>query len=184
MYRATVILISEQFTPLLGIDMKTKNDITLKVDFKKSRNLSLQTDRYDMNEDKSTEYVFGFGYTIKEVAFSSKKKKKKRRPAKKDDSKVTFGRKTGGAKNHDLNIAFNFSLRDNIRINYKLDEDRDPEPLSGNKTLTISPSADYQLNENLKLRLFFDYTNTKPYVSNQFERTTMRGGITVQFQLN
>jgi cell surface protein SprA len=183
-YEIPTILISEQFTPLLGIDMKTKNDITLKVDFKKSRNLSLQTDRYDMNEDKSTEYVFGFGYTIKEVAFSSKKKKKKRRPAKKDDSKVTFGRKTGGAKNHDLNIAFNFSLRDNIRINYKLDEDRDPEPLSGNKTLTISPSADYQLNENLKLRLFFDYTNTKPYVSNQFERTTMRGGITVQFQLN
>lgn len=184
-YEIPTILINEQFSPLLGIDIKTANDITVKLDFKKSRSLSLQTDRYDLNEDKATEYVFGFGYTIKDVVFNFGGKKKRRR--KKDDNKegnLIFGRKTGGAKNHDLQISFDFALRDNIRINYKLDEDRDPEPLSGSKTLSISPSASYQLNENLNLRLFFDYTNTKPYVSNQFERTTMRGGLTVQFQLN
>ncbi|MDX1684555.1 MAG: cell surface protein SprA [Saprospiraceae bacterium] len=186
-YEIPTILVNEQFSPLLGVDIKTKNDITLKVDFKKSRSLSLQTDRYDMNEDKATEYVFGFGYTIKDVEFNfgGRKKRRRRRDDDKDkDGGLIFGRKTGGARNHDLQLSFDFSLRDNIRINYKLDDERDPEPLSGSKTLTISPAASYQLNENLNLRLFFDYTNTKPYVSNQFERTTMRGGITVQFQLN
>ena len=187
-YEIPTIVINEQFSPLLGVDFKTKNNISLRVDFKKSRNLSLQTDRYDLNEDKTTEYTVGFGYVIQGVKMFGKKKKRRGRGAKdedEDDNKLLkLGRNTGGAQANDLEITFDFSLRDNIRINYKLDEDRDPEPLSGNKTLTISPAVNYQLNQNLRLRFFFDYTNTQPYVSNQFERTTMRGGITVQFQLN
>jgi cell surface protein SprA len=159
----------------------------MRLDFKSSRNLSLQTDRYDLNEDKTTEYTVGFGYVIQGVKMFGKKKKRRGRGSKEEEDQsklLKLGRNTGGAQANDLEITFDFSLRDNIRINYKLDEDRDPEPLSGNKTLTISPAVNYQLNQNLRLRFFFDYQNTQPYVSNQFERTTMRGGITVQFQLN
>jgi len=185
-YEIPTIVVNEQFSPLIGIDLKTKNDISMRFDYKKSRNLALQTDRYDLTEDKSTEYTIGFGYLVKGVKiFKKKKKRRKKKDDDEDSNKILkLGRKTGGSQTNDLEFTFDFSFRDNIRINYKLDEERDPEPLSGNKTLTISPAATYQLNQNLKLRLFFDYTNTKPYVSNQFERTTMRGGLTIQFQLN
>ena len=73
------LVITEQFSPLLGLDMRLKNDMTLRVDFKKSRNLAMSFIDYQLSETKTTEYVVGFGYRMKNVVlpFLSGKKRKK-----------------------------------------------------------------------------------------------------------
>ncbi|HFC00056.1 MAG TPA: cell surface protein SprA, partial [Phaeodactylibacter sp.] len=80
------VVISEQFSPLIGIDVKTSNDMTFRLDFKKARDLrmSFGVDS-KLLENRTTEYVIGFGYRLKDVIipFLSKKKKRKKRKKKK-----------------------------------------------------------------------------------------------------
>ena len=61
------VMINEQFQPLLGIDMKLKNDMTMRIDFKKSRQLAMSFIDYNLNETRSNAYTVGFGYRLKNV---------------------------------------------------------------------------------------------------------------------
>ena len=57
------------------------------------------------------------------------------------------------------------------------------EPVRGNYALNISPSAEYQINTRLGLRLFFDYRQNIPRTSAGFPRTDTSGGLVVRFKL-
>ena len=179
------VSISEQFTPLLGLRITTVNEIDVTLDFKKSRNLDLRTTSFDLNETKTTEYVVGFGYTIKDMKISFKKKKR-RRGKSRDQGGGFLGIGSDKDKkpvSNDLVFAFDFSLRDDITQNHRLDQTRKAVPTRGMKSIRISPAVDYTLNRNLTLRLFFDYNKSTPYTSNSYPITTMRGGVTVRFNL-
>ncbi|MEJ0080460.1 MAG: hypothetical protein WDM78_05780 [Puia sp.] len=56
------ITISEQFAPLIDLDMQFVNQLQAKFSFSKSRQLSLSLIDYQMSESRSTEYVFGLGF--------------------------------------------------------------------------------------------------------------------------
>jgi len=75
------LVINEQFAPLLGLDVRLHNEMTFKVDFKKSRSLALSLQDNSLNETRSDEYVIGWGYRMKDVYIAflkgGKKKKKK-----------------------------------------------------------------------------------------------------------
>ena len=83
----------------------------------------------------------------------------------------------------DLDINFNMSLRDDVTYAHRLDEGIF-EPTRGNYALSLSPSAEYQINRQLSLRLFFDYRRNVPKTSAGFPRTDTSGGIMVSFRLN
>ena len=184
------LTITEQFSPLIGIDIKTINDMTFRVDFKKSRNLDADFQTNVLTENRTTEYVAGFGYRLKDVIipFLTGKKKKKKGSKKSTKKASPGGRGARGAnsnvpKGNDLNIKFDFSFRDNITINHYLDQDL-AEPTRGTRDISINPSVDYQVNKRLNLRLFFDYRKTVPKTSAAYPITNTAGGITVRFSLN
>ena len=83
-----------------------------------------------------------------------------------------------------MTIAFSFSLIDDISLVHELDFAETSERTRGARTLSFSPSVDYIMNENLTLRAFFEYTGTRPYVSNNFPFTAMNGGIMMRMTLN
>jgi cell surface protein SprA len=187
------VVISENFTPLFGLDMKFKNDMQIKADFKKSRVLAMSFIDYNLNETQTTGYVLGFGYRIKNVDIpfltgskkgkkgsSKKSKKAKNKPATPGTPPTPAG---GGAQAHDLNIKFDFEYRDDLTIIHSLQRG-EAQPSRGSETLSINPSIDYQLNKRLSLRLFTDYRRTIPKTSQSFPITTVSGGVTVQFKLN
>jgi cell surface protein SprA len=82
-----------------------------------------------------------------------------------------------------MDIQFNFGLRDNVTYASKPDQGI-REATEGNRVLTFSPSLEYQVNEQLSLRAFFDYRKSVPYNSLGFPQTTANGGVVVRFQLN
>jgi cell surface protein SprA len=53
------VTISEQFAPLLEVDMTFTNQLSTRVEFKKSRQLSLSLIDYQLAENRSTEYTIG-----------------------------------------------------------------------------------------------------------------------------
>ena len=188
------VVISEAFQPLLGLDVKFKNGMTLKADFKKSRTLAMSFVDYNLNETNATGYAGGFGHRIKNVDIpfltgskkgkssgSSKKKKKK-------DTGVPTpptgpGAGSGSSQAHDLNIKFDFEYRDDVTKVHSVQRPQ-AQPSRGSTTWSINPSVDYQLNRRLALRLFVDYRKTVPKTSQSFPITSVSSGVTVQFKLN
>ena len=55
------VVISEGFNPLIGVDVKTKNDITANFNVANTRNLSLNLIDFQLIESNSKQTTFGFG---------------------------------------------------------------------------------------------------------------------------
>ncbi|MCC7246170.1 MAG: cell surface protein SprA [Saprospiraceae bacterium] len=190
------VVINEQFAPLFSVDVKLKNEMTFKADYKKSRTLALSFIDYQLAETRSTSYTGGFGYRMKNVnipfltgkkalkakAKSSKKKKKKTPPPGTTTPPAPGG--TTPTQGNDLNFKFDFEVRDDITVNHRLDLPVEAEPTRGARTISINPSVEYALSQRLKLRLFTDYRKTVPKTSQSFPITTINGGVTVQFSLS
>ncbi len=189
-FEIPAIVITEQLSPLIGIDLRTQNNISLRAEVKKTRNLQMSFLDNGLNETKTSEYVVGFGYRLAEVRLPFFKKLQNQKP--KDEPLVppSGGRSSGGRggasgprNNGDLDISFDFSLRDDITTRYLLDQPIN-EPTRGTKAISISPAVEYQVNKQLALRLFFDYRRTEPKISQSFPITNTSAGIVVRFTLN
>ncbi|MFI5140337.1 MAG: cell surface protein SprA, partial [Sphingobacteriales bacterium] len=166
LYNMPSVIISEQFAPLIGIDMTFKNNVTAKFDFKMSRTLTMSFADFQMIELNSKQFTIGAGYKIKGL-------------------KLPFKMPGTGKKirlDNDLNFRFDFSYRDNVAINHRIDQGP-PEITQGATTITIQPSIDYVVNKQLSVKLFFDETNTVPKISSSYPTTNIKSGITFRFNL-
>lgn len=163
-YNMPSIIINEQLSPLIGVDMMFKNNLTVKFDYKKSRSLAINFADFQMVETNSSQITFGAGYKVKGLKLPIKIKGKKIR------------------LDNDLNFRFDFSYRDNVTINHRIDE-LQPQVTQGNTTITIQPSIDYIINKRMNVRLFFDQTRSIPKISTGFPTVNTRGGLTFRFSL-
>lgn len=193
------VVINEAFQPLLGIDVKLKNEMTFKVDFKKQRTLAMSFIDYQLAETRSSSYTAEFGHRIKNVNIpfltgkktgaKGKTKSKKKSSKKKAPTKPTTGPTPPpgggtGQQANDMNFKFSFEIRDEETVNHRLDQSSEAEPTRGQRTVNISPSVDYALNKRLKLQLFARYGKITPKTSQSFPITTFNTGVTIQFSLN
>ena len=189
------ITISEGFSPLIGIDIETKNKMSFNFSYDTRRDLNMNLFTYQLAETKNKNYKAGFRYTLQDIQFEwlrSKKKKGRGKKAGEEEGKKNLGNqflgrnsgKTYGSSSpQDLNIQFDFSLADDITVNHILDQDIH-DPIRGQYSLRINPSVDYQMNERLNLRLFVNYTRNKPKTSQTPPTTNVDGGLQVSFSLN
>lgn len=177
------VLIEEQFAPLIGIDVKTKNDMTFSFAYNKRRGLQMGFISYELAETRSTTVDFGFEWTMKNVrigflpGFNSQANKKKK------SGSNGSGQGNSTKLGNDLNILFDLSLSDNLTVNHLLDQEAAARPTRGSKDITISPSLSYDVNKNINLRFFVDYRRQSPYVSNAYVVVSTQGGITVRVSL-
>ncbi len=183
------LTITEQFAPLIGIDVKTKTDMNLNFEYRKSRDLGMNFNGKELVHQSTEEIVFGFGYTFENVDIpfltrSGGNKKKK----KKSDNKANKILKLGGSgkvtdnRGQEMLVNVDFSFRDDIVWNFNVDGSQ--EATRGSQTIRVNPSVEYDVNQNLALRLFFDYSKTVPVVFNSFPLTNAQGGLMLRFKLN
>ena len=90
---------------------------------------------------------------------------------------------SGGNEASDLTFEFDFSYRDDITGNHRFDNGNFLVT-RGLRSIRLSPSVDYDINDNLNLRLFFDHSFTNPKISSSFPITSSQGGLQLQFTLN
>lgn len=165
-YQISQVAITEQFVPLFGIDMTWNNNILSKIEFKRSRNLALSFTNNQLTEINSNEFIIGFGYRFK-------------------DFELIFRGGGGGPSQRyksDLNLRADISVKDNKTILRRIDEGI-TQISAGQQMITLNTSADYQMNERLTVRLFFNKVITNPYVSNQYSSSTTNGGLSLRFTL-
>jgi len=156
------ITIQEAFDPLIGADMTFTNQLSLRFEYKKSRQLSLSLIDYQLAETRSTEVTFGFNY------------RKKGMPLIKRLGKMKL--------DNDATFRIDFSLRDDATANSKLDQGT-AFGTAGQKVIRIAPSIDYILNNRVSLKFYFEQNRNIPKISNAFPITNTRGGLQVRVSL-
>lgn len=181
------LVISESFNPLVGLDMRFKNELSMNFQYKTSRNLAMSFIDYQLSEQNTTEIEVGFGWNFKNfklIEFFKKKKKKddNRTKTKTGNFDVNFDFGKTIAKD-ELNLTCDVSFRDDKTINHILDQNQSVAT-RGMRTIRISPAVEWIPNNRLTFRLFFDYTQTTPAVSTSFPITSLKGGLNIRFSLS
>jgi cell surface protein SprA len=161
------LTISERFSPLIGIDVQTTNQINFKLDYGRSRTISLSLIDFQVSEVRSVELTVGAGY---------------RKRGLKLPFKVPFSKSSSKELSNDLTFRFDLTYRDNATSNNILDQ-RNTIPTGGQKILSINPSIDYVLNNRIRLRFFFEQNRVTGYIATPPPVVNTRAGVQVNISL-
>lgn len=163
-YEINVITVSEQFSPMINVAMNWKNSLNSRFEWRKSRTVSLNLTGNQVTDHRINELVVGAGYRF-------------------DDVQIIL--KTGAGQRvlrSDLNLRFDFSVRDNKTVVRKLIEDVN-QPVAGVKVFTIGATADYVLSDRFNLQIFADHNLNNPFVANTFPTSNTNFGFSLKFTL-
>jgi len=155
------VSISEQFGPLLGVDITLENNILVKVEYKKDRNASLSMANNQITEVKGNELSIGSGYTFRQVRIPFIKRRVQ----------------------SDIDTRIDFSVRNNNTIIRKIVEGVN-QLTSGQRIFSVKFTADYKISTKLNFRLFYDYIATNPLISTTFPTTNTNAGFSLRFILS
>ncbi len=158
------VSISEQFAPLIGIDMTFKNSLLLKVEYKQSRNVALSFTNNQITETTASELTCSAGYRIKDIKIGF----------------VFSGMKRQVVS--DMNITAGFGLKKNMTVLRKIVENIN-QVSAGMLTMTINFAADYQISSRVGLKFYYDQVINRPKISNQYDNMNFETGISVRLML-
>ncbi|WP_414691870.1 cell surface protein SprA [Pedobacter sp. UBA4863] len=164
MYQFAQVSISEQFAPLVGVDTRLKNNMTLNFEINKTRLLGLSLANSQLAHLSENNVVFGLGYRTTKFRFP-------------------FGLFKDLKMDNNMDFKLDVSVRDNKTVIYRADI-VEAEVSSGAKNITLRPSVDYVLNQRFNVRLFYDSNITKPYTSQSFNTSFSNFGFSLRVTLN
>jgi cell surface protein SprA len=159
----STVSISEQWSPLIKLDMTLKNSILVSFEFKKDRNLSLGLTSKTITEVAGREIVGGLGYRVPNLKLGNAQIKGK--PIKSD-----------------LNLKLDLSFRKNETVIRRIVEEVS-QSTAGTNIISIKVSADYVISEKINIRLFYDRIMNKPVISSSFPTTNTNAGVSLRLTL-
>jgi cell surface protein SprA len=163
-YQYSQVTIAEQFSPLIGIDTRLKNNLTANFEVGRSRLLGLSLANSQLAQLSENNMVFGVGYRTTKFRFP-------------------FGWFSQLKMDNNMDFKLDVAVRDNKTVIYRADI-TEAEVSSGAKNITLRPSVDYILNQRFNVRLFYDSNITKPYTSQTFNTSFSNFGFSLRITLN
>jgi cell surface protein SprA len=160
------ISISEQFSPLIGVEATFTNQLSTRFEYKKSRTLSLSLVDYQLAENHSTEFTVGADWRRRGVPIFKNLK---------------IG-KNGKKLDNDITFRFDYSLRDDATANTKLDQNTS-FGTAGQKVIRLAPSIDYVVNNRVNLKFYFEQNKVIPKIATTAPITTTRAGVQIRISL-
>jgi len=166
-YRIQQITISEQLAPLIGLDINWANNWTSRLQYSTNRNVSFSFSNLQTAEIRDRDFTLGIGYRAKEVEIPFLRIRNKR---------IVL--------DNDLNFRFDMSIKSNRSVIARLDQGaEDAENVGGNKLISIKPTLDYVIDNNLTIRLFFNKNITKPVISTSYPTEFTSVGFSIRYTL-
>jgi len=163
LYVINQVAITERFAPLIGINLRTKNRLDFRIEYRKERNLALQLSNAQVTELNRKDFVLDVGY-------------------RKQGFKIPWkiGGKTVTLEN-DLTFRLALSLGESEIVQRKIEESN--TITSGNLNFQLSPTISYVVNDRLNVQVYFERNINEPKVTNSFKRATTRFGTQISFSL-
>lgn len=183
MYDVSTVSLNESFSPLFGLDMTFSNNLSAKVEMRKSRVLMLSMTSQQLNETRSNDIVIGFGYKIADLKlFKPKKTVRPQKGSRNDAARKEATASKGFANN--FNVRLDFTFRNQSSLNRDILTSLS-QATNGNKAVQVSFSADYALSKYLTLTAYYDRQLNKPLLtSSSYPVTTQDFGVSIKFILN
>jgi len=162
-YVISQVLISEQFSPLIGINLRTKGRLSANFQYKTKRDLAMNISNAQITELNSKDVSFELGYT----------KNNLRLPVKSQGRTVVL--------KNDVTFRLNMTISDSKTIQRKIDDLN--TITNGNINFQLRPNISYVVNQKLNIQLYYERTVNEPLVSNSYRRATTRFGTQIRFSL-
>jgi cell surface protein SprA len=162
-YVISQVLIAEQFTPLIGVNLRTKSRLTARAEYKTKRELALNVSNAQITEVNTKDVSMEIGYTKNNLKLP-----------------IRSQGRTYVLKN-DVTFRMNLTISDQSTIQRKIDELN--VLTNGNINFQLRPNISYVVNQKLNIQAYFERTINEPQVSNSFRRSTTRFGFQVRFSL-
>jgi cell surface protein SprA len=162
-YVISQVMISEQFSPLIGINVRTKKKLNLKFEYKTKRDLALNISNSQVTELNSKDWSVDIGYTKNNMKI----------PFKVDGRVITL--------KNDITFQMNMSVTNNRTIQRKIAEVN--TVTNGNINFQLRPNVSYLVNQKLRVQAYMERSVNEPLVTNSFRRSTTRAGFKILFNL-
>ncbi|MBX2895025.1 MAG: cell surface protein SprA [Cyclobacteriaceae bacterium] len=162
-YVISQVMISEQFSPLIGVNLRTKKKLNFKFEYKTKRDLALNISNSQVTELNSKDWSVSLGYT----------KNNMRLPFKSDGKVITL--------KNDVVMQMDMSVTNNRTIQRKIAEVN--TVTNGNINFQLRPNVSYLVNQKLRVQAYMERSVNEPLVTNSFRRSTTRAGFKIIFNL-
>ena len=154
-YIINQVSISEQYSPLIGINVRTNNNATFRIDYKKSRNLTLQMSNLQVAENVREDWSFEAGIGGKNIKL----------PFRVRGSVITI--------ESDIGLVGSFSIGSNRTFQRRISGES--TETAGSRSLRFRTTLRYGLMDNLDLNLYYERSKNDPVVGSFLRRTTSIG---------
>ncbi|WP_425390186.1 cell surface protein SprA [Ekhidna sp.] len=162
-YIINQVMISEQFVPLIGFNVRTKNNISTRLEFRKSRNLALNMSNAQITETVNNDVTLDIGYS--KVGFKL--------PWKFQGRTITL--------ENDLTMRVAASVRESKTVQRKIFDSS--TVTNGNLTWQVRPTITYKINNQLDFTFYMERNVTDPKVLSSYKRATTAFGVQLRFGL-
>jgi cell surface protein SprA len=142
--------------------MTFTNQLSTRVEFRKTRQLSLSLVDYQLAENRSTEFTIGADWRVKGM------------PLIKKIGKMTL--------DNDVTFKLDISVRDDATANSKLDQNSS-FGTAGQKVIRINPTIDYVINSRIRASIYFEQTRNIPKIATSAPITNTRAGLQLRISL-
>jgi cell surface protein SprA len=159
------VSLTEQFSPLIGINAAMNNSMTAKAEYRKQRNLALNLSSTQLIEAATDEFVVGVGYLLKDFDVILRLKNDKQTSIK-----------------NDLKLSADLSYK-NIKTLLRKVEENLTQASSGNKLFTLKVIADYVFSSKVNIQLFYDKQMSTPLISSSYPVSSSNFGVSFKFML-
>lgn len=164
-YDISNISLTEQFSPLIGVNVAMNNSMTGKLEYRKQRNLALNLSSTQLIEAATDEFVVGLGYLLKDF-----------------DVILKLKNQTQTSVKNDLKLSADLSYKDIKTLLRKVDSNI-TQASSGNKLFTLKIIADYVFSSKLNIQLFYDKQSSSPLISSSYPVSSTNFGMSFKFML-
>ena len=164
-YDISSVSLTEQFSPLIGVNAVLKNSMTTSLKYGKQRTLALNLSSTQLIESATDEFTLGIGYVLKDFDVILKLKNNQQSRVK-----------------NDLKLNADVSYKDIKSLLRKIDENL-TQASSGNKLISLKIMADYVFSSKVNIQMFFDRQMSTPLISTTFPVSSTNFGVSFKFML-
>lgn len=159
------VVISEKFSPLIGVNFRTKTKLEGRLEYVRDRTLTLSMSNSQIQEINSSGIVIGLGYAKAGIKLP-----------------IATGGNPYTILRNEVRFRVDFAIRDRKTVQRRLEEGS--LTTEGGMSLNFKPTISYLVNQRVNLTFYFERTINDPKVSNSFKRTTTAFGLQLRFTLS
>ncbi|WP_445265613.1 T9SS outer membrane translocon Sov/SprA [Sphingobacterium sp. MYb382] len=154
------VSIIDQFTPLIGLDVRFANNISATTEMRRMRNMNFTLANSQMSMLTEQAFIFGMGYRKTNVG-------------------MPFGWFSDRKMSNDVSFKLDIAINDRKTMVYRSDINT-AEISAGNKSISLNPTLDYVINQRYNVQLFYQSNVVKPYTSQNYATSYTNFGVNIR----